>query len=78
MQVITCRKIELNVFDFIFSDKYLICSKNTEVNSVFLPLGNESDDYNLNITATVKNGSFVVSMTITTQVSHQHYAIIAY
>ncbi|XP_067459444.1 polycystin-1-like protein 2 [Thunnus thynnus] len=43
-------------------------SKNNEVKSVFLPLGDSSSNYNLIITATAKNNGFVANTTITTQV----------
>ncbi|XP_055361208.1 polycystic kidney disease protein 1-like 2 [Betta splendens] len=45
------------------------CGNNNVVNSVFLPLGDESNNYNLIITATATQGGFVVSTTITTQVN---------
>ncbi|XP_042283303.1 polycystic kidney disease protein 1-like 2 [Thunnus maccoyii] len=48
--------------------KHVRCSKNNEVKSVFLPLGDSSSNYNLIITATAKNNGFVANTTITTQV----------
>ncbi|GLD61521.1 polycystic kidney disease protein 1-like 2, partial [Lates japonicus] len=52
----------------VTSGKHLRCSKNNEVKSVFLPLGDSHSDYKLIVTATLKNSSFAVSTTITTQV----------
>ncbi|XP_034417690.1 polycystic kidney disease protein 1-like 2 [Cyclopterus lumpus] len=46
----------------------LRCSNNDEVKSVFLPLGDGSSNYDLIITATAQNGSFVSSATITATV----------
>ncbi|XP_028289475.1 polycystic kidney disease protein 1-like 2 [Parambassis ranga] len=48
--------------------KHLRCSKNNVVNSIFLPLGNSSANYNLIITATAKDGSFATNTRITVQV----------
>ncbi|XP_037646091.1 polycystic kidney disease protein 1-like 2 [Sebastes umbrosus] len=48
--------------------KHLRCSHNTEVKSVFLPLGDSSSNYNLVIRATAKNSSFVARTTITAKV----------
>ncbi|XP_044072039.1 polycystic kidney disease protein 1-like 2 [Siniperca chuatsi] len=48
--------------------KHLLCSKNNEVKSLFLPLGDSSSNYNMIIKATAKNSSFVESTTITVQV----------
>ncbi|CAB1450105.1 unnamed protein product [Pleuronectes platessa] len=47
---------------------HLRCSDNKAVAFVFLPLGDNSNNYNLIITATVKNDNFVASTTISAQV----------
>ncbi|XP_049449240.1 polycystic kidney disease protein 1-like 2 [Epinephelus fuscoguttatus] len=48
--------------------KHLRCSNNSEVKAVFLPLGDSSSNYKLNIKATANNGSFVASTTVTAEV----------
>ncbi|KAK2906286.1 hypothetical protein Q8A73_010229 [Channa argus] len=53
---------------FKIKEKQLRCSMNNEVKSLFLPLGDKSSNYNLVITATVKQGNLVDTTTMTTQV----------
>ncbi|KAL7385772.1 hypothetical protein ABVT39_028164 [Epinephelus coioides] len=48
--------------------KHLRCSNNNEVKVVFLPLGDSSSNYKLNIKATANNGSFVAGTTVTAEV----------
>nr|XP_033472921.1 polycystic kidney disease protein 1-like 2 [Epinephelus lanceolatus] len=48
--------------------KHLRCSNNNEVKAVFLPLGDSSSNFKLNIKATANNGSFVASTTVTAEV----------
>uniref|UniRef100_A0A8D3E2G5 Polycystic kidney disease protein 1-like 2 n=1 Tax=Scophthalmus maximus TaxID=52904 RepID=A0A8D3E2G5_SCOMX len=55
--------------------RHLLCSKNNKVTSVFLPLGDNQSNYNLIITATAKNDSFVVGTNITTQVCQKYDGI---
>ncbi|KAM9851174.1 polycystin-1-like protein 2 [Aulostomus maculatus] len=50
------------------NEKHLRCSKNNEVNLVFLPLGERQSNYSLIITAFAKNGSYEVNTTMTVQV----------
>lgn len=47
---------------------HLQCSNDKEVVSLFLPPGNKQSNFSLHIAATAKNGSFVASTIITTQV----------
>ncbi|AWP12851.1 putative polycystic kidney disease protein 1-like 2 [Scophthalmus maximus] len=56
------------LYCFKSEGRHLLCSKNNKVTSVFLPLGDNQSNYNLIITATAKNDSFVVGTNITTQV----------
>ncbi|KAM7407743.1 hypothetical protein PAMA_003475 [Pampus argenteus] len=68
---ITCNtKIPCSKCKYCFKaeDKQVRCSKNNEVNSVFLPLGDSSSNYNLIIKATATHSSFEESTTITAQV----------
>ncbi|KAM7380789.1 hypothetical protein PAMP_004062 [Pampus punctatissimus] len=68
---ITCNtKIHCTKCKYCFEaeGKQVRCSKNNEVKSVFLPLGDSSSNYNLIIKATAKHSSFVERTTITAQV----------
>ncbi|XP_067104833.1 polycystin-1-like protein 2 [Osmerus mordax] len=47
---------------------HLRCSSANEVKSIYLPLGEESNNYSLSVVATVKNGFTKTSTSITTQV----------
>lgn len=47
---------------------HLQCSNDKEVVSLFLPPGNKQSNFSLHIAATAKDGSFVASTMITTQV----------
>ncbi|CAJ1049631.1 polycystic kidney disease protein 1-like 2 [Xyrichtys novacula] len=48
--------------------KHLRCSNTNEVKSVFLPLGDENNDYSLSVIVTVQNEHEKATATITTQV----------
>lgn len=47
---------------------HLHCSNDKDVVSLFLPPGNKQSNFSLHIAATAKDGSFVASTIITTQV----------
>ncbi|XP_029979509.1 polycystic kidney disease protein 1-like 2 [Sphaeramia orbicularis] len=48
--------------------KHLRCSNTNEVKSVFLPLGDENNNYTVSVVVTVKNEQMKASTTISTQV----------
>nr|XP_054588101.1 polycystic kidney disease protein 1-like 2 isoform X1 [Nothobranchius furzeri] len=48
--------------------KHLRCSKTNEVKSVFLPFGDENNNYSLSVVATMKNEYTTSTTTLTTQV----------
>ncbi|XP_017296853.3 polycystic kidney disease protein 1-like 2 [Kryptolebias marmoratus] len=48
--------------------KHLQCSNTNEVNSVFLPLGDETNNYSLSVVVTVKNKNITATTTVDTQV----------